>query len=170
MAAATPEGDGCPNRRHEEDRVQQGELAAEEVAHGPPGWLPGLSHPRIGSNTAQQPSWNSSVYLLKKQSPIHRPTHNHSRAPALSCTARQPASMAAVQNKTDRGSMVMSTPPTDISGVAVMMSSRMNPARALTSRAKNRRVIKLMIAAMTGAKNRTPKAVSPHKCVPRNCV
>ena len=64
----------------------------------------------------------------------------------------------------------MRTAPTDNSGVAVMMSSRKNPARAFTSRAKKRSRRRLRIAAMTGEKNRTPKAVSPHKDVPRNCV
>ena len=78
--------------------------------------------------------------------------------------------MAAVQNKTESGSTVISTAPTDVRGVAVMISSRKNPARALTSRAKKRSTIRLRMAAMTGEKKRTPNAVSPQSEVPRNCV
>ena len=110
------------------------------------------------------------MYLLRKPRPIQSPTQSQGRAVAFACTARQPASMAAVQNSTDSGSTVIRIAPADASGVAVMMSSRKKPARALTSRAKKRSSMRLSTAAMTGEKKRTPKAVSPHKAVPRNCV
>jgi len=90
------------------------------------------------------------VYLLRNPSPIQRPTQSQCRAVACSCTARQPASMAAVQNRTESGSTVISTAPAESSGVAVTISTRKKPARALTSRAKKRSTIRLRMAAMTG--------------------
>src|ERR1039457_6677803 len=71
MAAATPEGDGCPNRRHEEDRVQQAELAAEEVAYVPQGWLPGLSDPR---SVGDMEVGNPTMLAIPNQ---HRQGANH---------------------------------------------------------------------------------------------
>jgi hypothetical protein len=66
--------------------------------------------------------------------------------------------MAAVQNKTDRGSMVIKTAPAESSGGADD-HTRKNPAR-VHPRAKNGDN-EMRIAAMTGEKKRTPNAVSP---------
>ena len=110
------------------------------------------------------------MYLLRKPSPIQTPTQSQSTVLAVSCTARHPANMAAVQNNTESESTVMSTAPTAINGTAAVISTRKNPARAVTSSAKKRSRRKLKVAAMTGEKKRTPKAVSPHSEVPRNCV
>src|SRR5262245_7704195 len=121
-------------------------------------------------NTAQQSHCSSSVYLLRNPSPIHNPTQHQSRVVPLPWQERHPATIAAVQNKTESGSTVISTAPAHIKGVAVIMSTSANPVLPYTSRAKNRNNIKLRIAAMTGEKKRTPKAVSPQRLVPRNWV
>src|SRR5450756_2379603 len=61
-------------------------------------------------SNAQESHWNRLVYLLKKPRPIHKPVrpHCHQR---LSWMARQPASMAATQKSTDKGSIVMRAEP-----------------------------------------------------------
>src|SRR6266850_3998778 len=89
---------------------------------------------------------------------------------AFGCTARQPDTIAAVQNKTKSGSTVIRIVPAERSGVAVVIKRRKNPARALTVFAKNRSTMRLKSAAIAGEKNRMPKAVSPKSDVPRNCV
>src|SRR5580765_235873 len=96
--------------------------------------------------TAQQSHWTSSVYLLKKPSPIQRPAHIQYRAGACSWTARQPDTMASVQNKTERESIVITMEPADKSNAAVMMSNKKKAARAFTTRAKKRKRTKLRIA------------------------
>ncbi len=78
--------------------------------------------------------------------------------------------MASVQNNTSNGSIVIKMEPTLINGALVMMSSSRHACRAPASRAMNRSITRLKIAAMTGEKNLTPNCVSPHSHVPRNWV
>src|SRR5207249_4309655 len=111
-----------------------------------------------------------SVYLLRNPRPIQRPTHSHEAVVALGWIARQPATIAAVQNRTENTSTVIRTAPADTNGVAVRISTRKKPARALNSRAKKRSTKKLRSAAETGEKKRTPNSVSPNRVVPRNCA
>jgi hypothetical protein len=85
-------------------------------------------------------------------------------------TARQPEISAAIQNNTDNGSIVIKVAPTANSGVAALIGTSQKPIRALISRAKNRSSSRERMAAITGEKKRTPKTVSPHKWVPKNCV
>src|SRR5258708_3735016 len=118
---------------------------------------------------AQHNSWKSAVYLLRKPKPIQRPVQAQS-AMRSCCTARHPATIAAAQKKTESGSTVMRMAPRAASGVAVLTSTSIHPARALTSRAKNRSNIRLRPALSIGEKNRTPNWVSPQSEVPRNWV
>ena len=108
------------------------------------------------------------MYLQRKPSPIARPTTSQSRVLPSGCTARQPAISAHIQQSTSGGSIVISTVPMPSSGVALTMSSSQNAGRAPISRARNRSVITLKIAANSGEKNRTPNAVSPKMCVLTN--
>ena len=57
---------------------------------------------QAAKKTPQQIHWNKLVYLLKDPRPIHSPTQSHCRVEPPGWTARQPATIAAVQNNTDR--------------------------------------------------------------------
>src|SRR5687768_8598948 len=79
--------------------------------------------------TAQQPSWNSAVYLLNNPSPVNSPVQSHSLVDGSLFTARQPASVAAVQNITDSGSIVIRIDPAAAKGAACKASVTKNAVR-----------------------------------------
>ena len=109
------------------------------------------------------------MYLLRNPRPSQRPVQSHCAVVPWGWTARQPAIIAAVQNNVTNESIVMSTPPTKSIGVAVVTRRRINPSRALATRAMNRSSIRLIVAVISGEKNRTPKVVSPQRCVESQC-
>ena len=84
--------------------------------------------------------------------------------------ARQPNTIATVQNITSSGSMVSSVVPTPRSGVASSTTTNQNAVRAPANRVIHRSSNTPNTAPITGAKNRTPKAVSPQSHVPSHCV
>ena len=86
---------------------------------------------------------------------------SQSRVFPSGCAARQPATNAHVQQRTSGGSIVIKMVPMPSNGVAEAMSSSQNDSRAPISRARNRSNSRLVIAAKSGEKNRTPNSVSP---------
>lgn len=96
------------------------------------------------------------------------PTSVQCRVVAPGCVARQPTSIATVHPNTSGGSMVIKIEPMPSSGTAVTASRRKKPARALTSREMKRNTARLIMAAKSGEKKRTPKALSPNRDVPAN--
>jgi hypothetical protein len=119
--------------------------------------------------SAQLRSWNSAVYLLRKPKPRQRPAPAQYFSEPV-CTARQPATIEAAQKKTDGESTVSNVAPKAANGMAENMTMSQKPARALASAAMNQSMTSESSAASTGERNRTPKAVSPHTAVPRNCA
>src|SRR5216117_3405056 len=101
---------------------------------------------------------------------MNKPVLSHGPGEGSLFTARQPATIAAVQNKTSSGSMVIRIDPAAASGAACNASVRKNAVRPLVWAPINLSTSTLTIAAITGEKNRTPNSVSPHNLVPRNCV
>ncbi len=91
---------------------------------------------------------------------------SQSRVFPSGCIARQPAIIAHVQHRTSGGSIVIRIVPMPSSGVAVATSSNHNDGRAPASQARKRSSIRLVIAAKSGEKNRTPNCVSPKSEVP----
>ena len=73
---------------------------------------------------------------------------------------------AHVQQRTSGGSIVIKIVPMPSSGVAVAASSSQNEGRAPISRARKRSSNRLVIAAKSGEKNRTPNSESPKIEVP----
>src|SRR5882762_531239 len=86
------------------------------------------------------------------------------------CTARQPAIIAAVQNKTSSGSIVIRVAPTAAKGTHWRQTTSQKAVRALASLARKRRTISDTKAAITGARKRTPNSLSPKSEVPMNCA
>ena len=125
---------------------------------------------QAAKKTPQQTHWNRLVYLLNDPRPIQSPIQSHCRVEPPGCRARQPATSAAVQNRTDNGSIVINREPSAMSGVTLRMATAKNAARPLTSRARNRSSSSDNPAEISGEKKRTPNWLSPHRCVPRNCT
>ena len=98
------------------------------------------------------------MYLPSEPNPIQRPTQSHCRVDPPGWTARQPATMAAVQNNTDNGSMVINIEPSAISGVTLRTAMTKNAVRPLASRAMNRSSNSDKPAEINGEKKRTPNS------------
>jgi hypothetical protein len=90
--------------------------------------------------------------------------------PPSGCAARQPVTRAAVQNKTESGSTVITVAPSASNGVTVMTKNNMNATLPPVSRAMSRSTSTDITPAMTGEKKRTPNSLSPQRCVPSHCV
>jgi hypothetical protein len=74
-----------------------------------------------------------------------------------------------IQQSTSGGSIVISTEPTQSSGVASVATNTQNAVRGPASRARKRSTMKPMMAASSGEQNRTPNSVSPPMSVPIFC-
>src|ERR1019366_10672176 len=101
----------------------------------------------------------TAVYLQRKPRPIARPTISQSRVLPSGCAARQPTTIAHVQQRTNGGSTVIKIVPRPSSGVAVAASSSQNDGRAPISRARKRSSNRLVVGAASGEKKRTAKVL-----------
>src|ERR1035441_501993 len=81
--------------------------ASSSASHGPRRRSCARAGGHNTKNTPQQTHWNRLVYLPSDPRPIQSPTQSHCRVVPPGCTARQPAAIAAVQNNTDNGSIVI---------------------------------------------------------------
>src|ERR1043166_8004636 len=118
-----------------------------------------LSRGARASTKRIETSSNAFVYLERKPNPISNPVNGqYQERRGLFSTANQNVNIAAIQKKTDSASIVIRNEPILKIGVTFSATTAHNAAVELNKRRAKKKSRKLVPAASSGMKKRTPNS------------